>query len=239
MDFLVIPALDLKDGKCVQLVQGDPKRTIISLNDPLEVAFKWQEMGAPRLHLVDLDGAIRGVRRNEGIVREVISELSIPVQFGGGLRSPADVREILELGASRVILGTLAHERPEVVQALSDEFGRDRLTVALDSKKGKVVIKGWIEATRINAWDAVKDYEGVVSEVLFTNVDVEGLMRGIDESVAKKLVNSTELGVIVSGGITSLDDVKKIAALNAKGAVIGAALYTGKIDLKEAIRATS
>lgn len=239
MSFLVIPALDLKDGKCVQLVQGDPRRVTISVDDPIGVALKWQEIGAPRIHLIDLDGAIRGVRRNERIVRDIISELSIPVQFGGGLRSLHDVRTILEMGASRAILGTLAHERLEAVQELADEFGRDRLTVALDSKRGKVVIKGWTEVTRVEAWDAVKDYEGIASEVLFTNVDVEGLMGGIEESVAEMLIDSTNLDVIVSGGISTIDDVKKIAALKAKGAVIGSALYTGRIDLKEAIRATS
>lgn len=239
MGFLVIPALDLKDGKCVQLVQGDPRRTIISFGNPLDIALKWQELGAPRLHLVDLDGAIKGVRRNEALVRNIISGLKIPVQFGGGLRSLEDARKILDIGASRVILGTLAHEKPDVVKALAGEFGRDRLTVALDAKKGKVVIKGWTEATKVDAWEAIKGYEGVVSEVLFTNVDVEGLMRGIDVSIVKKLVNSTDLDVIVSGGISTVDDVRKIAELNAKGAIVGAALYTGKIDLKEAIRAVS
>jgi phosphoribosylformimino-5-aminoimidazole carboxamide ribotide isomerase len=239
MRLLVIPALDLKDGKCVQLAQGDPKRIIVSIDDPVEVALKWQDIGAPRLHLVDLDGAINGIRRNERIVRDIISQLSIPVQFGGGLRTPRDARSILKMGAARVILGTLAYEQPDVVRGLAEEFGTDRLTIALDSRRGKVAIKGWVEITELDAWDAVKNYEDVASEVLFTNVDVEGLMKGIEESIVKKLVDSTDLGVIVSGGISSLEDLEKIAAMNAKGAVIGSALYTGKINLKDAIRATS
>jgi len=239
MDFVVIPALDLKDGKCVQLVQGDPTRMLLSVDDPVGVALKWQETGAPRLHLIDLDGAIEGIRKNEGIVKEIISKMEIPVQFGGGLRSINDARSVLELGASRVILGTLAFERPDDVRELSGEFGRNRITIALDSKGGTVVTKGWTYDTKIKPWDAVKNFEDIASEILFTNVDVEGLMGGIEDPIIRKLIDSTDLGIIVSGGISTHGDVKKIAALKAQGVVIGSALYTKKIDLKEAIKSTS
>ncbi len=236
MPFLVIPALDLKDGKCVQLTQGDPKKVIISLDDPLDIALEWQEMGAPRLHVVDLDGAIGGVRKNQPLVEEIIYELDIPIQLGGGIRSIDDAQVFLDLGTERVILGTLAMERPSTVEKLAEKYGRDRITVALDEKDGRVVVRGWNEKTNIRAAEAVKSFETNASEVLFTNVDVEGLLEGIREEPIREMVASTSLGVIVAGGITTLSDLDRIKRAGALGAVVGAALYTGKIDYKKALR---
>ncbi len=232
---LVIPALDLKDKKCVRLVQGDPKRKTVELDNPIEIAKNWESLGAPRLHLVDLDGAIGGARKNEPIVREIIRELAIPVQFGGGIRSIEDARLFLDLGAEKVILGTIAIRKPEVIEKLAEKYGRDRIIIALDSKNGMVVIKGWTESTEIKATEIVRKFEKSASEVLFTNVDMEGMMKGIDEKAVKDVIDSTSLGVLVSGGIASLEDIKKIKRLGAKGAVIGSALYKGKIEFKDAL----
>ncbi|MBI5253550.1 MAG: 1-(5-phosphoribosyl)-5-[(5-phosphoribosylamino)methylideneamino]imidazole-4-carboxamide isomerase, partial [Euryarchaeota archaeon] len=226
--FLVIPALDLKDGKCVRLRQGDPRKKTIELENPLEIARNWEALGAPRLHLVDLDGAIGGERKNEQIVREIIQELAIPVQFGGGIRSIEDARLFLDLGAEKIIIGTIAIQEPKIIEKLAEKYGRERIIVALDSRNGKVVIKGWTEATDIKAAEIVGKFEKNASEILFTNVDVEGMMKGIDEKAVKEMVDSTSLGVLISGGISSLDDIKKIKKLGAKGAVIGSALYKGK-----------
>jgi phosphoribosylformimino-5-aminoimidazole carboxamide ribotide isomerase len=234
---LVIPALDLKDKKCVRLIQGDPERKTIELENPLEIAKNWESLGAPRLHLVDLDGAIGGTRKNESIVREIIGELTIPVQFGGGIRSIEDARLFLDAGAAKVVLGTIAIQKPEIIEKLAEKYGRERIIIALDSRNGRVVIKGWTERTGIKAAEIVKKFEKNVSEVLFTNVDVEGMMKGIDEKAVKEMVDSTSLGVIVSGGIASLKDIEKIKKLGAKGVVIGSALYTGKINYREALSA--
>lgn len=233
--FLVIPALDLKDGKCVRLRQGDPRKKTIELENPLEIARNWDALGAPRLHLVDLDGAIGGERKNEQIVREIIQELAIPVQFGGGIRSIEDARLFLDLGAEKIIIGTIAIQEPKIIEKLAEKYGGERIIVALDSRGGKVVVKGWTESTDIKAAEIVKKFEENVSEVLFTNVDVEGMMKGIDEKAIKEIIDSTSLGVLVSGGVASLDDVKKIKKLGAEGVVIGSALYARKINYKEAL----
>ena len=235
--FLVIPALDLKDGRCVRLRRGDPRKKTLELENPLEIARKWEALGAPRLHLIDLDGAIGGIRKNEQIAREIIGKLTIPVQFGGGIRSIKDARLFLDFGAEKIIIGTLAIKNPEVIEKLAEKYGRERIIVALDSKNGRVVVKGWTEKTNMKAAELVKKFEKNASEVLFTNVDAEGMMKGIDEKAVKEMIDSTSLGVLVSGGITSLDDVKKIKKLNARGVVIGSALYKGKIDFKDALDA--
>jgi phosphoribosylformimino-5-aminoimidazole carboxamide ribotide isomerase len=235
MGFLVIPALDLKDQKCVQLRQGKAGEVIVELENPVEIAKRWENIGAPRLHLIDLDGAIEGIRKNEAIVREIIEELQIPVQFGGGIRSIEDARLFLDLGAEKIILGTVAIKKPEIIEKLEEKYGKERITIALDSKGGNVVIKGWAERTDVKATDIVKRFETYASEVLFTNVEVEGLMRGIDEKVIKEIVDATSHGVIVSGGVSSLEDIKRVKEIGALGVVIGSALYTKKLDFKEAL----
>lgn len=236
VSFLVIPALDLKNRRCVQLVGGDPEKKLVELEDPLAVARHWESLGARRLHLVDLDAAIEGSEINRPLVEEIISKLSIPVQFGGGIRSIAEARHFLELGAARVILGTAALEKPQILRTLAEEYGRERITVAIDAKDGYVVIKGWKEKTRRRASEAAKEFARYASEMLFTNVNVEGRMQGVDLSAVKEVVNATPARIIVSGGIASLEDIKNVRNLGAFGVVIGSALYMGKIDFREALR---
>jgi len=235
MSFYVIPAVDLKDGKCVRLVQGDPKHQTVELDNPLGVALGWQEMGARRLHLIDLDGALDGVRRNEAIVREIASTIEIPVQFGGGIRSFEGACNLLDIGIDKIILGTAAIENPEILERLAEKYGRSRLIVALDSKGGRVVTKGWVEKTNVRAADAARKFEEYASEFLFTNVDVEGMTQGINLDIVKEVVNATSSGVIASGGITTLDDIAAVRDAGASAAVIGTALYKGKIDFKKAL----
>lgn len=235
MSFFVIPAVDLKDGKCVRLVQGDPRHRTVELDDPVSVALDWQEMGARRLHLIDLDGALQGVRMNEKIVREIASTIDIPVQFGGGIRSVEDARNLLDSGIEKIILGTAAMENPEKLKKLSGKYGRDRLIVALDSKGGTVVTKGWVKDTGVRAADVVKSFEDFASEFLFTNVDVEGMIQGINLEIIKEVVSATTCGIIASGGISSLSDIESVKATGASAVVIGTALYKGRIDFKEAL----
>jgi phosphoribosylformimino-5-aminoimidazole carboxamide ribotide isomerase len=234
MNFLVIPALDLKDRKCVQLVGGDPTKKLIEEDNPLEIAEYWENLSASRLHLIDLDGAIEGVRKNENIVRTIVNRLEIPVEFGGGLRNIEDAKAYLDMGVEKIILGTAAINNPKTLEELSEKYGRDRIIIALDSKEGKVVIRGWTEGTGLRASEIVGDFEAYSSEVLFTDVDVEGRMKGIDEELIEEVIESTSLGVLVSGGITTLEDIKKARDLGACGVVIGSALYTGKLAFEKA-----
>jgi phosphoribosylformimino-5-aminoimidazole carboxamide ribotide isomerase len=234
MDFIVIPALDLKDGKCVQLVGGDPSKKLIEEDNPLEIAEYWEDSGARRLHLIDLDGAIEGARLNEPIVRKIAEGLNIPIQFGGGIRTLEDAAALLDMGLEKIILGTIALNNPPALEELSEKYGRDRIIIALDSKDGKVVIKGWTEGTGSRASDVAGEFEPYASEILFTNVDVEGRMSGIDEDIIKEVVDATSLGVIASGGITTLDDIKKARDLGTSGVVIGSALYTGRLQFEKA-----
>jgi phosphoribosylformimino-5-aminoimidazole carboxamide ribotide isomerase len=232
--FLVIPALDLKDGKCVQLVGGDPDNKLIEEDDPVGVARRWESQGASRLHLIDLDGTIGGERKNEAIVEEIIRELTVPVQFGGGMRTLEDAMHFLDLGAERVILGTMAVEDPDSLASLTEKYGRERITTALDSRGGYVTVKGWQEDTKHRPWNIAPQLECYADEFLFTNVDVEGRLSGIDNEVISKVILSTSSGVIVSGGISTLDDIATARSLGARGVVIGSAFYTGKIDFSRA-----
>ena len=234
MAFLVIPALDLKDRKCVQLVGGDPKKKLIEEDNPLGIAEYWEDSGAGRLHLIDLDGAIVGRRLNEDIVKNIVERLEIPVEFGGGLRSIEDAGAFLDMGVEKIILGTMALKNPEVLEKLSEKYGTERIIIALDSKDGYVVIKGWTEGTGQRASEIVRRFEPYAAEVLFTDVDVEGQMAGVDEALIKEVIDATNLGVLVSGGITTIDDIKKVRNLGASGVVIGSALYTGKLYFEKA-----
>lgn len=234
MAFYVIPALDLKDRKCVQLVGGDPKKKLIEEDNPIEIARYWEESGAKRLHLIDLDGAIDGRRKNEALVREIVEELKIPVQFGGGLRTVEDARASLDMGIEKIILGTMAVNNPEVLEELTEKYGPERLIIALDSRSGRVAIKGWTEVTGQRASEIVEKFEPYVNEVLFTNIDVEGRMAGFDEKTTKEMIDATSLGVLASGGITTTEDIKRARDIGAAGVIIGSALYTGKLDFKTA-----
>ncbi len=235
MSFLVIPALDLKEGRCVQLIGGDPGKKLVELENPVEIALRWQALGARRLHLIDLDAAIEGSTANRRLVEEIISALSIPVQLGGGIRSFAEARHFLELGAAKVILGTAALEQPEILERLLEEYGRERVIVAIDAKDGYVVVRGWRRRTRLRAGEAARKFARYASELLFTNVNVEGRMRGVDLSAVRQVVSATSAKVIVSGGITTLEDIKRVRELGAFGVVIGSALYTGRIDFRKAL----
>lgn len=236
--FRVIPAVDLKGGRCVTLVGGDPARTIVELDDPIKAARSWEEQGASMLHLIDLDGAIGGRPANLDTAKEILQDLRIPVEFGGGIRSVESARALLDLGMNRVILGTLALSDPASVSLLSKEFGPDRVMVALDFREGKVLIRGWRSSSDIDPVTAAGEFEGRgAGSVLFTNVEVEGRLQGIPVDPIRKIVGATKMEVIASGGVTTMKDLIAIKEAGAAGAVVGAAIYTGRINLREAIEA--
>ncbi|HIH45446.1 MAG TPA: 1-(5-phosphoribosyl)-5-[(5-phosphoribosylamino)methylideneamino]imidazole-4-carboxamide isomerase [Candidatus Methanoperedenaceae archaeon] len=237
MGFDVIPAIDLRGGKCVQLVQGVPGTEAVIL-DPFEAAQKWVSAGARILHIIDLDGAIGGTRSNARIVARIISEFNVEVQVGGGVRSKKDVETLLDTGAERVIVGTMAVNNPPVVKELADAFGREHIMAALDSRKGEVATHGWAKSSRIAPVELGKKLEELgAGSVLFTHIDKEGLLGGVDPKPTREMAEALRIPVIASGGVASIEDIITIKKTGAKGVVVGMALYRGRFTLEEALHA--
>ncbi len=230
----IIPAIDILDGRCTQLIGGKPE-TAKFYGNPVEIAKRWESDGAEILHVIDLNSAL-GTGENTDTVLRIKNSVGIPVQFGGGIRSIKKAREMLNLGIDRIILGTLAVNDLRndfmILKKLRSEFSRDRIMVALDSKDGKIVVKGWQEKTQLSALKFIKKVEDLVWGFLYTDVDVEGQMKGINLERIKKIIKGTKLPVIVSGGISTLEDIRKLKEIGAWGVVLGKALYEGKIEIK-------
>ena len=234
---MVIPAVDIKNKKCVQLIQGDPDKKHVELDNPLSVAERWINEGAEMIHLVDLDKAIYQTNTNKEVIKEIIKSVSVPVQVGGGIRTVDDALNLINIGAKRVILGTSAVKNPDVVEELSSKVGNEKIMVALDAKDGQVVIKGWKEKTEYSPVEIGKILEEKgAGSILFTNVDVEGLLKGVDVEPVKELVEALNIPIIASGGITTYDDLLKLKEIGVEGVVVGSAIYKNMIDLKEAIK---
>ncbi|MHC1595142.1 MAG: 1-(5-phosphoribosyl)-5-[(5-phosphoribosylamino)methylideneamino]imidazole-4-carboxamide isomerase [Methanotrichaceae archaeon] len=239
MSFDVFPAVDLRGGKCVQLVGGVPGTEVVSLDDPLAQARRWVAEGADVLHIIDLDGAIEGERVNADILRQIVESLDLFIQVGGGIRSRRDVESLLDLGVDRVIMGTAALERPEMVEDLAKDFGSERIMVALDVRGRKVTTEGWqrdLEKTAVELGTLFQ--ERGAGSILFTNIDVEGQVRGVEAGPVRQLVETVDIPVIAAGGVSSVDDIIALRDAGAAGAVVGTAIYTGKLDLHEAIKAS-
>ncbi|MFD1570874.1 1-(5-phosphoribosyl)-5-[(5-phosphoribosylamino)methylideneamino]imidazole-4-carboxamide isomerase [Halorubrum laminariae] len=244
-EFEVIPAVDVQDGEVVQLVGGE-RGTGKRYGDPVEAAERWIDAGAETLHLVDLDGAFEGDRVNADAIEAVVetvggardgdtdSDGAVGLQLGGGIRTAADARDLLDLGLDRVILGTAAVESPEIVAAI-DETHPDSVVVSLDAKDGEVVVSGWTEGTGLDPAEAAARYEDLgAGAILFTNVDVEGQLAGIDRTAVENVVEAVDIPVIASGGVASIDDVVALKAAGAAAVVVGTALYEGAFTLRAA-----
>ncbi len=217
-------------------MQGQPGTEQVEIDNPVEVALSWQNMGAKMLHLIDLDGAFGDNQRNQEIIKSMVTELSIPIQMGGGIRSIDDATKLLQTGVERVILGTLAMENQDVVTQLSNEFGSEKIIVALDSKDGQVVVRGWTEKTQQSVPEMGKIMEDAgAGGILFTNVDYEGLLEGFNIAPLNELLKAVNIPVVYAGGVSSIDDLKILSSTEVYGVVIGSALYKGKIDFEEAL----
>ncbi len=234
--FRIIPAIDLKNKKCVSLVQGIPGTERVSIDDPLGIAARWVAEGACVLHLIDLDGAIEGRRLNKPIIESIVKKFNIETQVGGGIRSKEDATALLALGVDRVILGTAAINNPPLVAELASEFGSERIMVALDSKNGRVTTHGWAKRSVYTPIELGRKFEELgAGSILFTDINTEGLLKGVNPAPTKELAQALNIPVIASGGITMLSDIEAIKKTGAKGIVIWAALYVGKLTLKEAL----
>jgi phosphoribosylformimino-5-aminoimidazole carboxamide ribotide isomerase len=235
----IIPAIDLKSGKCVRLKQGRDDATTEYSADPVAVAQRWEGEGATRLHVVNLDGAFGRASGHLEVLREIVRQTRLHVQFGGGLRSPEAISEALNAGAAKVVLGTYALEHPELLQALLAEVGAEHVIVALDTVKGRVTTHGWTTVTENDVLGVAQQLcELGVREILQTDVSRDGMMTGPDISTLTTL-GTVALEVIASGGVSSVADVARLVDLkqnNLTGIIIGRALYEGAVDLREAIQ---
>ncbi|ADG13408.1 phosphoribosylformimino-5-aminoimidazole carboxamide ribotide isomerase [Methanocaldococcus infernus ME] len=231
----IIPAVDIKEGRCVQLVQGDPNKKLLEIEDPVEVAKRWVNKGANYLHLIDLDAAL-GEGDNLEVIKRIVEEVNVPVEVGGGIRDIERALELIELGVDRIIVGTKAITDSKFLDELNGYIEKDRIVLAVESKEGKVVIKGWKEKLNLKPIDVIEKFKDKVGYILYTNVDVEGLMKGIKIEEIKNLIKNSPLPVIYSGGVTKIDDIITLKELGAYGVVIGSALYKGKISLREALK---
>ncbi|WP_323173218.1 1-(5-phosphoribosyl)-5-[(5-phosphoribosylamino)methylideneamino]imidazole-4-carboxamide isomerase [Natrialba sp. PRR66] len=231
--FEVIPAVDIQNGEVVQLVQGE-RGTERTYGEPVAAARRWIDAGAESLHLVDLDGAFEGERANAAAIDAVIDTVGVPTQLGGGIRTAADARALLDRGVDRVILGTAAVDNPDIVAEIS-ETHPDSVVVSLDAKDGEVVVEGWTEGAGISPVEAAERYADLgAAAILFTNVDVEGQLEGVATEPVRELVEATDVPVIASGGVATLEDVRELEAAGAAAVVVGSALYEGKFTLAEA-----
>ncbi len=234
---LIIPAIDMRQGRCVRLYQGDPGRETVYGDNPVEVARQWEQLGAKMLHLVDLDGAFTGLSRNAAIISSIGEEVHIPLQLGGGIRSAEAVEKAFSAGVSRVILGTIAIEDPPLCQKLVKEYG-ERIVVGIDARNGMVAVKGWTEFTAINVIELTGRIEQWgVKEIIYTDISRDGTLKGPDLNGLEELINKSGLQIIMSGGVSSLDDLKMLKPYNnrVKGVIIGKALYANQITLPDAM----
>ena len=231
--FEVVPAVDVADGEVVQLVQGE-RGTEKRYGDPVEAAERWLDAGARTLHLVDLDGAFAGELANADAIDAVVDAVDVPTQLGGGIRTASEAIELLDRGVDRVILGTAAVERPEIVAEIS-ESRPESVLVSLDAKDGEVVVEGWTEGAGLTPVEAVDRYAELgAAGVLFTNVDVEGQLDGVATEPVRDLVEATDLPIVASGGVATLADVRALYEAGAAAVVVGSALYEGRFSLADA-----
>lgn len=233
---IIFPAIDIKDGRCVRLTQGRFDQVSIYNDNPAEVARLWESMGAQYIHLVDLDGAKDGSPASRDMVKSVIDAVDIPVQVGGGIRSLERADQLIELGARRIILGTAAVNDRELTQAVAERYP-GRTAVSVDAVNGMAAVNGWAKVSDTDVLDICTFMQEIgINTLIYTDILMDGMLKGPNFGEYERLMRETSLDIIASGGVTTKEDVTRLAKMGIYGAIVGKALYDEKIDLKEAIR---
>jgi len=236
---IIIPAVDLKDGRCVRLSQGKMDQESVYSEHPVEMAKHWESKGAARLHVVDLNGAVMGKPVHRSLIKEISQSVQIPIEVGGGIRDLPTIEDYLSSGVKWVILGTAAFQNRSLIEEACRRFP-ERVILGIDAKRGKVAIQGWNEVVSLEATDLTKQFEGMgLSAVIFTDIERDGMGTGLNLQSTRDLARSTSIPVIASGGVSRIADIEHLMGLESDGivgVVVGRALYTGSLDLEEAIR---
>ena len=239
----IIPAIDLKDGRCVRLRQGAAADETVYSSDPVAMAKSWVKEGGEFLHVVDLDGAFQGRPVHTDVLREICAAVDIPVEIGGGIRTDEDIETFLSTGVVRVILGTRACEHPEELARLVEKFGGDKIAVGIDARGGKVQTKGWVETTGVLAVDLAKKVAAAgVGTIIYTDTSRDGMLDGVNAFEMGKICSAVSCDVVASGGVSSVDDIKRLMALNCEnltGAIVGKALYEKTVSVKQLKKAAA
>ena len=232
----IIPAIDLRNGKCVRLYQGDYEKETVFSDDPVSVALRWQSEGAKRLHLVDLDGAAKGELCNLGAIEKIAAAVQIPVQVGGGVRSLETVEQLLRLGVGRAILGTVAVEDPGLAEEACQRFG-EQIIIGIDARDGWVATRGWLQQSTITAGELAARMVGLgARRFIYTDISRDGTLTSPNFEAVAELLSQVSVPVIAAGGISSVEHLTRLAALVAEGAIVGRAIYTGDVKLAEAAK---
>ena len=235
---ILFPAIDIRNGRCVRLTEGKFECETVFAEDPAEMAVRWADAGAEYLHVVDLDGALAGQSSNTEVIKKILAKVKIPVQVGGGIRTLANIEKMLALGVTRVILGSVAVRDPELVREACQKFP-GQVVVGIDAKNGEVAVEGWGIGGGIGAVELAKKMAAVgVEHIIFTDISRDGMLSGVNVEATAELAKASGIKVIASGGVSSLADIKALqahAADGIEGCIIGKAIYTGALDLKEAL----
>ncbi|HWR59495.1 MAG TPA: 1-(5-phosphoribosyl)-5-[(5-phosphoribosylamino)methylideneamino]imidazole-4-carboxamide isomerase [Thermodesulfovibrionales bacterium] len=236
---LVIPAIDLKEGKCVRLLQGREDAVTVYSEDPVSKAKLWEACGASLLHVVDLDGAFTGDQKNFHAIRKIRESVSMKIEVGGGIRDMGKIDELFGIGIDRIILGTIAVERPDMVNEACKRYP-GQVLIGIDARDGKVAVKGWVEVTPVDAKELARRAEAQgAGGIIYTDISRDGMMTGPNIRAMDEMVRAVNIPVIASGGVSSIDDIRNLMGIKGLwGAITGKALYSGAIDLREAIELT-
>lgn len=233
---ILFPAIDIKNGQCVRLRQGSFQDVLVYSDVPLKIAKQWEAAGASFIHIVDLDGALVGHSVNDEVIKEIVKEVKIPVQVGGGVRTIKDIENKLSLGIDRVIIGTKAVKDPAFIKEAIATFGSKRIVIGIDAKDGMVAIEGWEKVSSYQAVSLAIEMKKLgVKTIVYTDISKDGMLQGPNIGHTKEMVQVTGLNIIASGGVASLKDLEMLEEINVYGAIMGKALYENRIDLKKAV----
>lgn len=232
----IYPAIDIKDGKCVRLLKGEFDKVTVFGDDPVEMALKWEKQGGEFIHVVDLDGAVKGHGVNAEIIKKICQSVSVPVQTGGGIRTMEDIEAKLACGINRVIIGTKAVSDAEFVKRAVEKYG-DRIVIGIDAKDGMVAVEGWEKTSDFKAVEFAQKMEEIgVKTIVYTDIATDGTLAGPNIDAMREMAENTSMDIIASGGVGSLEHIKSLVPTGVEGVIVGRAIYTGNVDLAEAVK---